>query len=42
MGLERELHGAHLAIQQLEEKQEQMLFDIQQYDQNISTLTQQL
>jgi len=40
--LERELNGAHMAIQQYEEKQEQMLFDIQQYDQNISSLSQQL
>lgn len=40
--MEKDLHHAHLAIQQYEEKQDQMMYDIQQYDQNVTVLTQQL
>lgn len=40
--LERNLKAAHMAIRQFEEREEQMVYEIQQYDKNISSLSHQL
>ena len=40
--LEKDLNQANMAMHQYEEKQEQMLYDIQMYDQNVTNLTHQL
>ena len=40
--LERDLHGAHIAIGEYEKNQEQLIYEIQQYDKNVSSLSTQL
>lgn len=40
--LERDLQGAQMTINQLEEKEQQLIYEIQQYDNNVTVLTQQL
>ena len=40
--LERDLHGAHIAIGDYEKNNEQLIYEIQQYDRNVSSLSTQL
>jgi chromosome segregation ATPase len=40
--LERDLQGAQMVISQFEEKEQQLIYEIQQYDNNVTILTQQL
>ena len=40
--LEKELHGLRMALQTMEEKEQQMILELQQYDHNVSMLTRQL
>lgn len=41
-GLEHELNESRMIIKNMQEKEEQMLYDITQYDNNVSSLSHQL